>query len=207
MSKILGILKMAGLTLALCGGTICNVIGIPLVVAGINKQKDVYSTFENSEQYQIVKQAEEVRVQQVEERLEELEESFLNNEIPAIEYEYLKESYMKYINKDEEEFIKETFDKYATDESKGILKSGKTMECAGSILAGVGIVALFIKGFSFAYGSLTLGEPYDVFGSEIVEKMEDVIAYDFAPSAKTIAKRKAEQEEKERLIEEEKRLE
>ena len=202
MSKILGILKMAGLTLALCGGTICNVIGIPLVVAGINKQKDVYSTFENSEQYQLVKQAEEVRVQQVEERLEELEESFLNNEIPAIEYEYLKESYMKYINKDEEEFIKETFDKYATDESKGILKSGKTMECAGSILAGVGIVALFIKGFSFAYGSLTLGEPY-----EFVEKMEDVIAYDFAPSAKTIAKRKAEQEEKERLIEEEKRLE
>ncbi len=49
-----------------------------------------------------------------------------------------------------------------------------------------------------------MGKPYDVFGSEIVEKMEDIIAYDFAPSAKTIAKRKAEQEETERLEEEKK---
>ncbi len=202
--KLLGILKMSGLTLGLCCGTIFTGAGLPLLFVGGDKIESADEGFQNTTTYIEARADEDERLKQIENKLEELEVSFDNDELSIMDYQFLKKGYQAEIDDSKENFYMDLFWSKAGDEFKGMVKSGERMQIASVILLTLGGIGYLTKAVSFVVCSLFEGEPTEILGEIIVSAMRDVVDDDLKLSYR---EEKKKEEKKKRKLENEKRKE
>lgn len=216
--KLLGILKISGLTLGLCCGSILTGIGLPLYFVGGDKIESADEGFQNTTTYIEARAEEDERLKQIENKLEEIEISFDNDELSVMDYQFLKKGYQAEIEDSKENFYKDLFWTKADDEFKGMVKSGERMQIASVILLTLGGIGYLTKAASFVVSSIFEGEPTEVLGEIIVSAMQDVVDDDLKLSYREekkkeekkklkLEKKKRKEEEKQRKEEEKKKEE
>ncbi len=216
--KLLGILKISGLTLGLCCGSILTGIGLPLYFVGGDKIESADEGFQNTTTYIEARAEEDERLKQIENKLEEIEISFDNDELSVMDYQFLKKGYQAEIEDSKENFYKDLFWTKADDEFKGMVKSGEGMQIASVVLMVMGGFGYLLKASSFIASTISEGTPSEFIGEAIISTMQDVVDEDIRLSyweeqkkeekkKRKLEKKKLKEEEKQRKEKEKKKEE